>query len=103
LFAVFTKQSVSQVAFCGADEVAEIAFLSLKETPIQMAEIFSDTRSGERFFNKAIKPFTEISSWSGGPIVVTSAKDRERLIDQITSLEITVPVHCPGLTPTCLG
>src|SRR5512146_2713199 len=49
LFRVQTTCGVHSVSFCGVDEVAEIAYLSLRETDIELGAVMDDERAGERF------------------------------------------------------
>jgi len=100
LFRGLSEEGVQRVAFCGADEVAEIAFLSLRETPIEMATIFSEDRVGEVFFRQTIRPVSEVVTWEDGPIVITAAKDRERLYRRAVELCGASRVHCPGMAGT---
>src|SRR5512140_3113476 len=47
LFRSLAAAGVHRVSFCGVDEVAEIAYLSLQETGIELAAVMDDERTGE--------------------------------------------------------
>jgi DNA-binding MarR family transcriptional regulator len=79
LFRRLDAEGVREVVFCGVDEVAEIAYLSLMETSISLAEVFDEPGGGE-FFGKAVMPLTQIS---GKPVVIASLKRREYLKAQL--------------------
>jgi len=100
LFRDLSAEGVQRVAFLGADEVAEIAFLSLRETPIEMAAIFAEDQVGEVFFRQIIRPESEVVTWEEGPVVITTAKDRERLYCRAAELCGASRVHCPGMAGT---
>ncbi len=46
LFRELAERGVSQVTFCGVDEVAEIAWLSLQEAGLELAGVMDDEQSG---------------------------------------------------------
>lgn len=75
LFRKLEVSGVKEVVFCGVDEVAEIAFLSLMETSILFTEVMDDVGSGE-FFGKNILQVRYIPNKT---IVITSVKRREHL------------------------
>ncbi len=84
LFQTLQREGVKKVAFCGVDEVTEIAYLSLRETAIELAVVMDDEKRGEQFFDKPIVPIA-IGLLSGNHrIVITSLKKgatlRERLL-----------------------
>src|SRR6185369_14466278 len=47
LFRQLEEAGVKEVLFCGVDEVAEVAYLSLQETGLKLVGVMDDTRSGE--------------------------------------------------------
>lgn len=76
LFRRFEDAGVREVAFCGVDEVAEIAYLSLMETTVGLAEVIDDAGCGGEFFGKSITPIKLVP---GKPVVIVSLKRREQL------------------------
>jgi len=79
LFRKLDAEGVREIVFCGVDEVAEIAFLSLMETSIRLAEVMDDVNSGD-FFGKNVMPIKHII---GKPVVITSIKRRDHFKDQL--------------------
>jgi len=79
LFRRLSAEGVREVVFCGVDEVAEIAYLSLMETSIKLAEVVDDISSGI-FFGKTVMPIKHVS---GKPVVITSLKRRDHLKEQL--------------------
>jgi len=70
LFRRLDAAGVGEVVFCGVDEVAEIAYLSLMETSIRLSEVIDETGGGDFFGNKV----TQLKHISSGPVVITSLK-----------------------------
>ncbi|WP_136514795.1 winged helix-turn-helix transcriptional regulator [Geomonas edaphica] len=84
LFKSLSAQGVRTVAFCGIDEVAEIAYLSLKEAGLELSLAMDSEGSGRKFFDHPVVT-PAIGLLSGNHrIVITSLKRggvlREELI-----------------------
>lgn len=95
--ALFRDQSlcgVRSVSFCGVDEVAEIAYLSLKETDIDLKVVMDDERAGERFFDTTITTMAEGVRAGSDRIVVTSFKRREALRKRLLCLGVAPAMIC---------
>lgn len=88
LFGVLERSGVSRVIFCGVDEVAEIAYLSLQETGIELAGIMDTERHGKRFFSHTISPMEDIASFDSDKVVVTSFKKQFLLLERLSELGI---------------
>jgi DNA-binding MarR family transcriptional regulator len=83
LFHHLADSGVKSVAFCGVDEVAEIAFLSLNEVDIQLTGVFDNERVGFDFFGHGIKALNEIMGLVAARIVITSFAGGERVIEEL--------------------
>lgn len=79
LFRRLEQSGVSEVAFCGVDEVAEIAYLSLSETGLRLVSVLDDQRQGELFFGLPVMALAEGGREGGAPVVITSLKRRDEL------------------------
>lgn len=77
LFRRLEAKGVREVIFCGVDEVAEIAYLSLKETSIELSLVMDSTATGTVFFGKLVQP---VISNHGLPVIITSLKRCEGLL-----------------------
>ncbi|TWJ32597.1 winged helix-turn-helix transcriptional regulator [Geobacter argillaceus] len=88
LFRRLEAAGVREVVFCGVDEVAEIAYLSLRETGIKLVAVLDDERAGAEFFtHRVVSP----AAWYKGTsatVVLTSMKRREQLEAVVTRLGI---------------
>jgi DNA-binding MarR family transcriptional regulator len=81
LFRRLSSSGISGVAFCGVDEVAEIAYLSLSETGMGLSLVMDDDHAGEDFFGSMVVSLDAGVPRAGRCIVVTSLKRGERLAD----------------------
>src|SRR5512137_1230435 len=59
LFQTLRKEGVTRVVFCGVDEVAEIAYLSLRESGISLIGVLDDNHVGEEFFSIKVMTLAE--------------------------------------------
>ncbi len=79
LFRRLKMEGVRRVVFCGVDEVAEIAYLSLQEVGIELAAVLDDEKAGTEFFiHRVVSP----AAWprdDSATVVLTSMKRREQL------------------------
>ena len=93
LFRKLAAEGVKGVAFCGIDEVAEIAYLSLKETGMEL-ELAMDAEGGARkFMDRPVVPLA-IGLLSGNHrIVITSLKRGDSLREELLRL---------GADPSCV-
>jgi DNA-binding MarR family transcriptional regulator len=83
LFREMQNDGVRKIVFAGADEIAEIAYITLQETQLELVAIVDGDRQGEIFFNKTIKPVEAIHDISYDCIVVTSYVQRERYYHEL--------------------
>jgi DNA-binding MarR family transcriptional regulator len=74
LFRSLHISGIRRVSFCGVDETAEIAYLSLRETGLELVEVMDDRHAGEIFFEKKISTLVTKNGTSKIPIIITSLK-----------------------------
>lgn len=83
LFSRLRSDGVTGVVFCGVDEVAEIAYISLLETGISLVAVMDEDRAEEAFFGMKILPLEEAPEMTA-PLVISSFKRstaiREKLV-----------------------
>lgn len=87
LFHVLEKDGVKDLIFCGVDEVAEIAYLSLKEVNIRLIAIMDDEKAGEKFFEYDVLSLNRIDEQLREPIVITKFHD-EGMYQRLISMGI---------------
>ena len=88
LFESLHKQGVKSVAFAGADEAAEIAYLSLQDFNIEFAGIVDNEREGKDFFKYKIMPFENIRDINADFIIVSSFLRRDEIYKKLIDIEI---------------
>lgn len=83
LFKYLTGQGVRRVVFYGVSDFAEIAYISLKETPIQMVSLVDEEKKGEKFLNFVVSNPAILSSLSFDRILITSIGSKDVILDRI--------------------
>jgi len=87
LFRSLEAGGVRQVIFCGVDEVAEIAYLSLRETGLELVQVVDEVPVKDEFFGKSVQALDTVSRESF-PVVVTSLKRGDVLCAGLQALGI---------------
>jgi len=75
-----------EVAFCGVDEVAEVAYLSLRETGIKLAAVMDDVPHEGDFFGVSVQSLDAAQQHASAPLVITSLKRRDDLAQALGML-----------------
>ena len=83
LFAELRTDGIKRVVFAGADEVAEIAYLTLHETDLELSGVVDGEMAGKKFFGREIMPLRDIRTMSYDFIVVTSYLKREKIYREL--------------------
>ena len=83
LFHDLRSDGVKRVVFAGADEVAELAYISLQETDLELSGVVDADASGRKFFGRDIKPIIAIKDMSYDCIVVTSYLKSEEIYQEL--------------------
>lgn len=60
LFRRLKQEGIRKVAFLGARDLAEICYLSLQETGLELVGIYDDGRAGESFLGRRVQPEEEL-------------------------------------------
>ncbi len=68
------KDGVKRVAFLGAGDLAEIAYLTLQETRLEFAGIYDDAKAGEAFFGRKVQPEADLTA-SGAERLLYTRQD----------------------------
>ncbi len=74
LFKRLSAQGVTRVAFCGVDEVAEIAWLSLREAGLELTEVMDVRHIGDDFMGHGIVSLNRGILAGSHHIIITSIK-----------------------------
>lgn len=88
LFQELQSSGMQRLVFAGSDEVAEIAYLTLQETSMELAGIVDDGSAKSSFFGRPIRPIGDIRLIPHDRILVTSYLRRDPLYQQLLAQRI---------------
>lgn len=77
-FEMLEEQGVKRVLFWGTGEVAELAYLYLQQTGVQLGGIVDDQGNGQYFFGFPVEHLDRLSALDWDRILVTRLDDSER-------------------------
>ena len=83
LFQKLEAEGVSKIVFCGASDFAEIAYISLQETSIEIVAIVDMLKAGEQFLGYLVLDPVYLNSLLFDKILITAIESRETIIDDI--------------------
>lgn len=72
LFHDLQQSGMKRIVFAGADEVAEIAYITLQETNLELAAVVDSENAGKSFFASTVRPFPDIAGVAYDCVVVTA-------------------------------
>jgi DNA-binding MarR family transcriptional regulator len=99
LFHELTRRGVTQVMFCGVDEVAEIAWLSLQEAGLALAGVIDESPADHDFMGRTVIGLTPESLSGQQLIVITSLKRAAQLRSRLLELGVSdTRIFFPGNT-----
>ena len=84
----FQKKGVKKVVFYGANDLAEIAFISLRGTDIQLIGVADDQKQGKDFLGFTVKSITELKKAGFDKIIVTTIDSKEAQLDKLLGKKI---------------
>jgi len=82
-FKELEAQGVHCIVFYGANDFAEIAYLSLQETSIDIEAVVDDEQIGQKFLGIMIKDPSMLESLSFDRILITSVEKRNETLEKI--------------------
>lgn len=89
LFRRLERSGVREVMFCGVDEVAEVAYLSLQESGLKLVAVMDDERTGYMFFGVPVVSIDDGIRGVSAPVVISSLKRRDYLTQVLRGLGVT--------------
>jgi DNA-binding MarR family transcriptional regulator len=84
LFQELQASGVKNIVFAGADETAEIAYITLQETNMKLVDVVDDDLSGKTFFGRTVRPMNVVQNMRYDAVVVTSYLKRKQVFKQLT-------------------
>ena len=83
VFLSLEKEGVKTVLFCGVSDFAEIAYLSLQETGIELAAIADNDKNKNKFFGYLVLSVPEIKHIHFDKIIITDLEKRETTVQTV--------------------
>ncbi len=83
LFYDLKKNGNKKIVFYGAGDLAEIAFISLQEVPIELVAVVDDNKAGEIFMDFVITDSDYLSTIYFDKIIITIIDDTENILNNI--------------------
>jgi len=88
LFQMIAQQGVRRIVLYGAGDLAEIAYVSLQETPIHMIAVVDDDKSGQILLGFPILASSSLSSLLFDRILVTQTEATMKALERIAEKHI---------------
>ena len=89
LFHNLHKDNVKKVVFCGSDEVAEIAYITLQEFEIKLVAVVDSKSGSKSFLGQKTRSIEDLKIMDYDRVIITSFLKQEELYSEI--LKIGVP------------
>lgn len=88
LLSTLENGGVQNLIFYGASDLAEIAYVSLRETNLELVGIVDDFKSGEKFLGLTIMHPSILRRLKYDKIIVTSISSKDAIYDNLIKLNI---------------
>jgi DNA-binding MarR family transcriptional regulator len=89
IFIALQNQGVRQIIFYGATDLAEIAYVSLQETDIELIAVVDDLKVGKTILGFKIQEPIILSSLSFDRILITAVNSREIISKKLSTRGIS--------------
>ena len=89
LYSDLERQDITRIVFYGAGDLAEIAYISLQETTIQLVAIVDDAKRGTRFMKFSVADPALLNGISFDRILLTTINTREACLQKIADSGIS--------------
>ena len=88
LFADMESQGVRRIVFFGASDLAEIAFLSLQDTSIDLVAVVDDCNLGKKVLGREVIDSRRLANFSFDRIVVTDDTHSDLILETLISSRV---------------
>ena len=89
IFIDLQTQGVRQIIFYGASDLAEIAYVSLQQTDIELMAVVDDLKAGNTFLGLKIQEPNQLAVLSFDRILITAVNSRKRILEKIAARGIS--------------
>ena len=90
LFGELEKQGVLRIVFYGAGDLAEIAYVSLQESSIELVAVVDEMRVGKRFMQYTVAHPDLLGSLWFDRVLITTIDSTRPILDKVTALGVSV-------------
>lgn len=77
------KNGTAKIAFYGATDLAEIAFISLRSTEMELVYVVDEEKKGENLFGVPVKSLNELKSFDFEKIIITTLDSKSEIYDAL--------------------
>jgi len=84
----FRRKDVKKVVFFGVNELAEIAFISLRGTEVELTGVVDDERAGEEFLGLTVKSTKDLREAHYDKVIITRLDSLETRLQKLLQNEI---------------
>ena len=88
LFQNLQSEGVRKIVLVGATDLAEIAYLTLHETIIELAAVLDDSRVGREFLSHNIQSTESLHEINFDRILITATESLDKIHDRLQELNI---------------
>lgn len=88
LYDELQRQGSNRVVFYGAGEVADIAYLAMNGTDVQLIDVVDPAKEGKRFAHLIVKASSRLKKIDYDVLLVTAADQHESALDSIENAGI---------------
>jgi len=83
LYTDFEKIGIRRIVFYGANDLAEIAFVSLQETSLDLVAVVDDEKIGTRFMKYTVMDPGRLNALVFDKILITSVNSKDAILQKI--------------------
>lgn len=83
LFTTLDESGAHRIAFYGVGDFAEIAYLSLQDTTLELKAVVDDRKSGEKFFGMTILTLERLEILSFDKLLITKVDYHDRTYERL--------------------
>ena len=89
LFRTLMEKGVGRIVFYGVSDLAEIAYISLQETPIEIVGVADDRKQDQSFFGLTITGLACLNSLEYDAILITVDESTDDAVDRLKREQIS--------------
>ena len=89
LFHNFHKDNIKSVVFCGTDEVAEIAYITLQEFGIKLVAVVDSKNESKSFLGQKTRSIEDLKIMDYDRVIITSFLKEEELYSEMVKIGVS--------------